>query len=128
MIRLIGDMSLCLQISPQDCFNPLTATACNNFTGEKCWHATANSIFSCPITNHFQYCASVLMEALSHANAKMLSKEIQISHFYWSFSSDTVAGKGLIFFASLCSSSLPPPPPPRQHLPFYFFLFFEEGP
>ena len=51
----------------------------------------------------------ILMEVLSHANAKKKenAKEFQVSHFYWSFLSDTGAVKGfkkkvLVLYVTVC--------------------------
>ena len=56
-----------------------------------------NSIFSCPITSTFNaMCFD--KKIFSHASAKRGTKRIkrvQISRFYWSFSSDIMAVKGL---------------------------------
>ena len=76
-----------------------TGFDCMVFRAEWCTDASANSVFSCPIT-HLLSMLYIFMTSLSHASAKRKEKKkgygFQISHFCLSFSSDIVAVKGLI--------------------------------
>ena len=79
--------------------NSLVWFRVNSFTAPACkTDASAKSIFSGPII-HLLSVLCVLMEILSHAGAEKEDKKVsgfKISYFYWSFSGDTMAVKGLI--------------------------------
>jgi len=77
--------------------NPFTATACT-ISGLKNATTHLQTIFS-GHTAHLLSMLCILMKILSHASAKKEDKNdqgFQIWHFYWSFSSDIMAVKGLI--------------------------------
>ena len=68
---------------------------CNGSKGAA-FYSSGNSVFSGPVT-HLLSMLWVLVKILLHASAKKKTKnvKVQISQFYWLFSSNVMAVKGL---------------------------------
>ena len=79
------------------CLTPFHCPSLYDFRAEKCTHMSTNSIFSGPITNLISI-LWLLMKIRSRGDAKKSEKDyrFEISHFYWLFSNDILAVKGLI--------------------------------
>ena len=77
-------------------FNPFTASGCKISGLKGARTHLKNSLFSGPVTSPFsamRFDENPLQSQCKKENKK--AEGFQISHFYWSFSSDIMAVKGL---------------------------------